>query len=246
MDTGHQTHYEKRSISGDNTNMISVSSPSGLTRPPRMSVGVQTSNFYESPAVQSVPVTPVIVQPAAPEPKPAPKADIKIESASKPEIQRILESAGFTLGSPPKIAGVQLDIWALNGEELNIGIVTGAHGRITAKEGGGMWSSDIDGEFKSPAAELYSVLETLKALFAETLDAGMNINMNAFVVCPDGNIENFEKLESVWNAFGVRVFSHGIPELQAFVSDMEIHPKNDSFIEYMNTILWYYSDEGAK
>ncbi|MDR0319155.1 MAG: hypothetical protein LBH81_00225 [Rickettsiales bacterium] len=216
-----------------------------LQRPPRMSPGFSAAPAYQ-PAAPVQPFVPSYQPVLSPTPAPA-NEDSKIESNSLSEVIEIMKSAGFIMGKAPKIAGVKIDVWALDGDELYIGIVHGAHGRITAREGGrSVWSSDIDGEFKSPVAEIYSVIESLQALFAETLDAGMSIKINAFVLCPDGNIENYEKLLEIWKAFGVSVMNHGVPELAAWAREIPMQPKNESFEEYMNTVVWYYEGGDKK
>ncbi|MDR0449038.1 MAG: hypothetical protein LBG89_01070 [Rickettsiales bacterium] len=209
-----------------------------LERPRRMAPLAQP--MYRPATPPAVPTYQPVLSPT---PAPA-NTDEEIKSNAAPEVLRELESAGFTIGKAPKIEGVQLDVWALNGEELYIGIVCGAHGRVMAHEGGkNIWSSDIDGGFKSPVSEIYSAVEALQALFAETLDAGMQIKIVPFVVMADGNIENYEKLSSIWAALGVKVMNHGVPELTAFAREIEKLPKNESFVEYMDTILWYYGGD---
>lgn len=212
-----------------------------ISRPPKMNLSASFNNYssiYNSPS----PAPPAQVAPTPPAPVAAP-APQELKSDAVPEIIEILKSSGFVIGDAPKISGVQLDFWALSGEQLTIGLVCGAHGRITAREGNGNWSSDIDGEFPSPAARLYSAVESLRSLFAETLDSGMTIDISAFVVMADGDLENFDKLKPIWDAYSVRVFGHGVPEFQAFVRDSKANPINPSFEEYMNTVRWYYSEE---
>ncbi|MCL2629173.1 MAG: hypothetical protein FWD33_00535 [Alphaproteobacteria bacterium] len=239
--------------------------PLGLTRPKRMSPSfnsvarpVETTPAYpvytEPPAI-SAPVPSVSVPQVAPSTvAPAPKApkqkEVEIESSSKPDVLRIMESAGFGVAkNAPLINDVALDVWATNGDELYIGLVCGAHGRITAKEGGSsVWSSDIDGEFKSPVSGIYSAAESIRKLISETLDEGTIVKVTAFVVMADGNIENYDKLSGIFEAFGVSVFGHGVPEFEAWARKIEMLPKNESFIEYMDAIVSYYAvdaEEGA-
>lgn len=228
--------------------VIPLAAKPGLERPAMMKPATNMTGLYSSPVAAASAVSSALSFSPAPMVHPAataaPEKPDTIASDITPEILKNLTNHGFIISDAPDINGLKPDIWALNGESVLIGVVCGAHGRVIAKESGGdNWRSDIDGDFKSPAGALYAAVENLNQLFSETLDAGTKIKVIPVVVMAEGNIENYEKLAEIWAAYGVKVFNHGAPEFEAFANKIKIEPKNESFIEYMSTIVWYYSDE---
>jgi hypothetical protein len=122
------------------------------------------------------------------------------------DIRNILSGAGFDLKRSPRIAGAELDFWAVGTDEkLMFGIACGGAGGIRAAEGGNsMWKS-ASGAFKSPVWTMTSVMQKLQGLFAEVLDPDLIVHATPFVFA-DGKIENRAEVQKIWDALGVLVF----------------------------------------
>jgi hypothetical protein len=200
-----------------------------LPRPPRI---VSSLSQARTPIVNSAP--------SAAAPKRFENSDEKLSD--------VFTNAGYVVKKPPRIGGVHINLFAIGlGEVLYIGLADGHGGKITANDiGDSKWWGESDG-FPSPVARISQAAEKVRALFAETLDAEIQINVRPFVVMNDAVITNKDSLARVWDALGVRVFEN-LGDLAAYINDSkngEITNAQredfDAYSEYIDTVADYFN-----
>lgn len=163
-------------------------------------------------------------------------------------IREIFEKAGYIVKEPPKINGLKLNLWAIGmGETLYIGLSDSHSGEITAAEGGdSKWQSG-NSKFTSPVWTLNQITEKIRALFNETLDDEIQINIKQFVVMNNAKIINRDSLEKIWQAFDVDVFD-STDTLAEFINnnknrDIESEEQEDfdAYADYIDTVANYFN-----
>ncbi len=165
-------------------------------------------------------------------------------------ISDIFKNAGYIVKQPPKIDDVRPNIWAIgSNENLFIGIAIPTNGNVYPAEGGDSKWTDENGKFESPVWQISKAKERLNALFVETLDEDIKVNIQAFIVLTgDGKIENPDSAKIIWDAFEIKVFN-SMNELQQYIllnKNTPPEPGSDTedfeaYEEYIDTVADYFN-----
>ncbi len=214
-------------------------------------------NHSPLPPAPTLPRPPRIINPLfSPITTPAPSAPIPMPIQSAPvtentntKLAEIFTSSGYIAKQPPKINGINLNLWAVGMDEvLYLGLTDTHGGDITAVEGGeSKWRGENGELFTSPVWRISSAMEKVRELFLETLDSEIQITIKAVVVMNNANITNRESLEKIWNAFGVEVFdsADSLAEYMEQNKNREMQPDEqedlDAYSDYIETVSNYFN-----
>ncbi|MCL2017765.1 MAG: hypothetical protein FWG80_03280 [Alphaproteobacteria bacterium] len=163
-------------------------------------------------------------------------------------VNEIVSDAGYYLRPVPTIGSVRVNTWAVGTDEiLLIGTVAKVDGTVTAAEGGDSKWKDSSGEFESPVWHLAGAVEKVRALFNETLDKSIKVDIKTFIVLDGGQIINADTVRPVWKAFGIDVFDS--PEvLKEYMNQNKNRPipedereDFEAYAEYIDTVAGYFN-----
>ncbi|MDR1696864.1 MAG: hypothetical protein LBR41_01420 [Rickettsiales bacterium] len=168
--------YPRREITNDEVIPIS-SGPQyptlpTVTRPMRVTPGMMNSVAPVAPAMPDVAsYTPTI----------------EIVDALK----QVFIDNNFELKSPlPHDRGWAPEIFAIGfGEKLVCVTICSVPGNITIDAASGQWISDSAGAFKSPVEKMNTLLARARALFAETLDPDVPIEITPMLLMDGGSMD---------------------------------------------------------
>ena len=224
----------------------SVTAPA---RPPQLTIPthLQRQTASLAPQVQAAPSSRAVShQPTLPPVNNPPMRIVPAETESA--ALGIVSAAEYHLRKAPTIGGIRINIWAVGtGEILLVGLIAKVNGQVFAREGGDSKWKDDDGEFASPVWQLAGAVEKVRALFDETLDKSLKVDIKPFVIIDGGRIANTDSVRPVWNAFGIEVFN----DMDALSGFMDLHrnmpPPEDeredfeAFVEYIDTVGEYFN-----
>ena len=192
-------------------------------------------------------------KPAAPQitiPTPVPVArsgSVPDMSDTEKQMETILSNANYRPKKRPKINGKFPSAFAIGANEvLLIGIVQKSAGEIQVQEGSDAIWTDESGSYPSPVGVISDMSTRLQALFAETLDPSLSINVRPFVVMDGGEIQNYDAVAEIWGTYGVMVFR----SLREFYDLMTQNPGEkvqfderddfEAYSEYIDTVISYF------
>ncbi|MCL1902036.1 MAG: hypothetical protein FWG18_00220 [Alphaproteobacteria bacterium] len=228
-----------------------VAAPSAPARPPQLKVPAYQKNTTPAPKYSEHATIEVKQETKKTSIPPVPRSLIEPNPESVTMVQKIISDAGFIVKNAPNIGGTRADALAIGADEiLIVGLVCGARGNIIASDGASStWKSDTDGEFESPVKRVLGMIERMRALFIETLDADIKITIRGFVVIDNGVVENKDDMEKIWNAFGVRVFN-SVEHFREFMSGNMNRALAgtesedfDAYSEYIDTVGEYFNSQ---
>jgi hypothetical protein len=164
------------------------------------------------------------------------------------KIKELFEKAGYITKEPPKINDLKLSLWAIGMDEtLYIGFSDSHGGEITAAEGGDSKWQSMGTKFTSPVWTINQAVDKIRALFSETLEDEIQINIKTFVVMNNAKIINRDSLEKIWHAFDVSVFD-SIDTLTEFMNNnknretgSEEQEDFDAYSDYIDTVANYFN-----
>jgi hypothetical protein len=243
---------EQAKIDAERVAAASVSSNQNnwLQKPQRIITSAQmTQNVYPA-ATEGGVLKPTIASTTVSAVPTKPKESEK--SDTEKQLETILVNANFKPKKLPKIGGRHPSVFAIGADEvLLIGLVQKTDGEVTVQEGPDAIWTDRSGTYPSPVGIVSDMTIKLQALFGETLDPSLSINVRPFVVLEDGkDIKDYDDAAHIWNAYGVMVF-RGLRELYDVMlknpgDKVKFEERDDfeAYSEYIDTVIEYFDSRG--
>ena len=191
----------------DNITPIATS----LARPPRLNI----PNNYISPNIQTKPNAQKPVNTPLPSSSIFDKQIPSLvgQSDDSKKIEEFFKSAGYITKKPPKIEGVNPDLFAIGMGEI-------------------LW---IGGMYIAPN-KMNKAVEKLRSIFLETLD-DIEINIKSFIVNPPGNLTSeFTDINIFDSLDSLNEYIKNNPAEQVLDSDRD---NFQAYSEYIDTVAGY-------
>lgn len=180
---------------------------SGLSRPPRLNLGASLLNQTEA---FSTPTTFTPVAPIAPTPQTAQQSQ---PATNIPEVDKIFESAGYTLKKTPRIGNVQTSLFAIGTEET-------------------LWIGAVGIE----TSALQTAIDSVQQIFSDTLE-DIEINVHGFVISArDASAPTAPNILVFDSADTLRNYINEHPNTPPSADEME---NFEAFSSYISTVIEY-------